>query len=281
MTNFEQQVNLFHGIFVYCGIAALLLLAVAVALFFLLKIPQVFSEITGRGAKKAIEEMEGEGAISRRIGEDGRKKRKGLTGALGTGKLRRNTGNLRRSVSSPTGLMTGQETEAVGQQTAQTFTESMETGKMSPEMNSLQPENNASGLQGQTAAQGVPDSTYQEQQASADTLRQRQEAAEESVTDTLPKNDMRAKATVSDATRFYRTGEAFDMGEAPTDVLNKRPDTADGSSATTVLGKEGETAAYQPPMQDTMVLNVGMKMPATEFHILRTIMEVHTDEVIE
>ncbi len=266
MTNFEQQVNLFHGIFVYCGIAALLLLAVAVALFFLLKIPQVFSEITGRGAKKAIEEMEGEGAISRRIGEDGRKKRKGLTGALGTGKLRRNTGNLRRSVSSPTGLMTGQETEAVGQQTAQIFTESMETGKMSPEMNSLQPENNASGLQGQTAAQGVPDSTYQEQQASAgamtDTLQQGQETIGESVTDTLQ-------------------NESFDMGEAPTDVLNKIPDTEDGSSATTVLSNEGETAAYQPPMQDTMVLNVGMKMPATEFHILRTIMEVHTDEVIE
>ncbi len=237
MTNFEQQVNLFHGIFVYCGIAALLLLAVAVALFFLLKIPQVFSEITGRGAKKAIEEMEGEGAISRRIGEDGRKKRKGLTGALGTGKLRRNTGNLRRSVSSPTGLMTGQETEAVGQQTAQTFTESMETGKMSPEMNSLQPENNASGLQGQ-------------------------ETIGESVTDTLQ-------------------NEPFDMGETPTDVLNKRPDTEDGSSSTTVLSNGGETAAYQPPMQDTMVLNVGMKMPATEFHILRTIMEVHTDEVIE
>ena len=237
MTNFEQQVNLFHGIIVYCGIAALLLLAVAVALFFLLKIPQVFSEITGRGAKKAIEEMEGEGAISRRIGEDGRKKRKGLTGALGTGKLRRNTGNLRRSVSSPTGLMTGQETEAVGQQTAQTFTESMETGKMSPEMNSLQPENNASGLQGQ-------------------------ETIGESVTDTLQ-------------------NEPFDMGEAPTDVLNKRPDTEDGNSSTTVLSNGGETAAYQPPMQDTMVLNVGMKMPATEFHILRTIMEVHTDEVIE
>lgn len=220
MRNFEQQVNLFHGIFIYCGIAALLLLLVAVSLFFLLKIPQVFSEITGRGAKKAIEEMEGAGVVSMRIGEDGRKRRKGFTGALGTGKLRKNTANLRRPVSSPTELMTGQETENMAQGTEQTMTESMMTEKMSPEMT-------ASGEQGVVT-------------------------------------------------------ETFDMGEEPTDVLNHKSwSEEEGSSSTTILNHQEPSAVYQPPQQDTMVLNVGMKTPVTEFHVLRTILEIHTDEVIE
>lgn len=197
MTNFEQQVNLFHGIFVYCGIAALLMLAVAVALFFVLKIPQVFSEITGRGARKAIEEMEGAGAVSMRIGEDGRKKRKGFTGA---------------------------ETEAVGQNIAQEVTESMETGKMPQMMVSWEEKNveNTSDL-----------------------------------------------------------SETFDLGETFTDVLNHKSDDAEGSSSTTVLSHEGISAAYQPPQPDTTVLNAGMRIPAPEFRVLRTILEVHTDEVIE
>ena len=55
--NFEQQITFYHNIFVYCAIAALVFLAIAVILFFVLKIPRVIGEFTGRDAKKAIQEM--------------------------------------------------------------------------------------------------------------------------------------------------------------------------------------------------------------------------------
>ena len=96
--NFEQMINVYHGIYIYCGIAAIAFLVLAAALFILLKIPRVFSELTGRGAKKAIQEMVDEGTAtgnltSRKIGEDGRRHRKkAKTGALGTARLRRRTG---------------------------------------------------------------------------------------------------------------------------------------------------------------------------------------------
>ena len=98
--DYEGLVSLYHGIFLYCGIGAILFLAVAILLFILLKIPRVFSELTGRVAKKAIAQMSEDGAVSgdlntsRRIGDDGRRHRKGRTGALGTSKLRRKSGSL-------------------------------------------------------------------------------------------------------------------------------------------------------------------------------------------
>lgn len=98
--NFEQQVNLFHGMCVYCAIAALGFLIIAAALFFLFHIPEVVGELTGRKARRAIDEMTAENAVSgsltsHRIGEDGRRhRRKGRTGALATGRLRRTSGRL-------------------------------------------------------------------------------------------------------------------------------------------------------------------------------------------
>lgn len=98
--------NLYHGIFTYCGIGALIFLALAIALFVLLKIPRVFCELTGRNAKKAIQEMVAEGSAtgnltSRKIGEDGRRHRKkARTGALGTARLRRRTGSLTASLAT-------------------------------------------------------------------------------------------------------------------------------------------------------------------------------------
>lgn len=94
--DYEGLVSLYHGIFVYCGIAALVFLCVAALLFIVLKIPRVFMELTGRGAKKAIARMEEAGSasgdlnsVSRQIGDDGRRHRRGRTGALGTSKLSR------------------------------------------------------------------------------------------------------------------------------------------------------------------------------------------------
>ena len=46
--NFEQLINTYHALFVWCGIAAILLVLVAVFLFFWLKIPKIFDELTGR-----------------------------------------------------------------------------------------------------------------------------------------------------------------------------------------------------------------------------------------
>lgn len=55
--SFEQLINTYHNIFVCCGAAAILCLIVSSVLFVVLRIPNVFSELTGRGAKKAIEAM--------------------------------------------------------------------------------------------------------------------------------------------------------------------------------------------------------------------------------
>lgn len=55
--NYEQQLKLLSGLSLGFGIAALVLLALAVFLFIWLKIPQVFSEYRGKNARKAMEEM--------------------------------------------------------------------------------------------------------------------------------------------------------------------------------------------------------------------------------
>ncbi len=106
MQDFEQLMNLYHGIFVWCGAAAILFLILAAVLFILLKIPQASGELTGRVARKAIAEMvdlssETGGLTSRKIGEDGRRHRSGRnrTGALGTSKLLRRTGSISGSMA--------------------------------------------------------------------------------------------------------------------------------------------------------------------------------------
>lgn len=107
MQDFEQMMNLYHTIFIGCGIAALLFLLLGIILFFVLKIPQTLGELTGRVARKEIEQMvelsaESGDLTSRRIGEDGRRHRtiKSRTGALGTSKLRRRTGSLSGSLTT-------------------------------------------------------------------------------------------------------------------------------------------------------------------------------------
>ncbi|MGN1139889.1 MAG: hypothetical protein ACI4TF_01685 [Oliverpabstia sp.] len=62
--NFEQQIRLYHSIFVYCAIASLIVLIITIILFFVLKIPKVIGEITGRDARKAISEMMEDNKIS-------------------------------------------------------------------------------------------------------------------------------------------------------------------------------------------------------------------------
>lgn len=116
--NFEQQITFYHNIYVYCAIAALIFLVIAILLFFVLKIPRVIGEITGRDAKKAIEEMTaanditGNLSTSRRLGDDGRRHRKGRSGGLGTGRLKKNTtsrsGGLGQDSNSMPNIAEGQ-----------------------------------------------------------------------------------------------------------------------------------------------------------------------------
>lgn len=118
--NFEQLMNLYGSIKIVCIIGAVIFLIVAAVLFFVLKIPSVFGELTGRTAKKAIEEMtladnSGSLGASRKIGEDGLRRKTKITGVLGTARLRRkpagNTGNLATGgLLSHGGAMTETET---------------------------------------------------------------------------------------------------------------------------------------------------------------------------
>lgn len=62
--NFEQQIRIYHNIFVYCAIASFVVLIITIILFFILKIPRVIGEITGRDARKEISEMIAENNIS-------------------------------------------------------------------------------------------------------------------------------------------------------------------------------------------------------------------------
>lgn len=55
--DYAAQMTLYHNIFRICSIAALCFFALAIVLFFTLKIPRVFGKLTGRLARKAIEEM--------------------------------------------------------------------------------------------------------------------------------------------------------------------------------------------------------------------------------
>lgn len=209
--NFEQQVVFYHNVFVYCAVAALIFLVIAVVLFFLLKIPKVFGEFTGRDAKRAIEEMMAENALSGsltslKLGEDGRRRKRGRTGSLATGRLRKNT--------------------------------IVRTGNLKMDSTESLIQNN--------------------------------------LTDQLVQN------TVSGNLSENNNGQQDNFGSAETDVL----DTF-GSAETDVLKPAEETGklpATEPvlmqPSSETVVLNQEMRQMNDEFVILRSIVDIHTDEVV-
>jgi len=244
--NFEQMVSLYHGIFVYCGIAAIVCVVAAIVLFILLKIPQVFSELSGRGAKKAIAEMtegdhSGSLGASRKIGHDGKRKKGGKTSGLGTGKLRKN---------------------------AHMFTEELgETGRMNG--NRITHPVIAGADAGYTPADAYNAADYAAEGS-----------AETNVLDTYGSDE----TNVLDNYGSEDTNVLDSYGSSETNVLNSYGDTA-----TDVLGNYGNTmplsgqtdmAAYG----ETMVLgaqsNPVNETAPTGFVVLRSIVEIHTDEVI-
>lgn len=219
--NFEQQVVFYHNVFVYCAVASLIFLVIAVVLFFLLKIPKVFGEFTGRDAKRAIEEMMAENALSGsltslKLGEDGRRRR-GRTGSLATGRLRKNTivrtGNLK--MDSTESLIQNNLTDQLVQNTV--------SGNLS-ENNNGQQDNFGS--------------------------------AETDVLDTFGS----AETDVLDT-----------FGSAETDVLKPAEETGKLPVTEPVL---------MQPSSETVVLNQEMRQMNDEFVILRSIVDIHTDEVV-
>lgn len=55
--NFENACLWYEKICLYCGIAAAVFLLLTVILFFILHIPQVFGELTGRTARRAVRKI--------------------------------------------------------------------------------------------------------------------------------------------------------------------------------------------------------------------------------
>lgn len=92
--NYESRVNLYHNIFQYCLVLAVLFLIIAIVLFIILKIPRVFGEMTGQDARRAIEAMTADnktGALGAtgKIGDDGRRQRKNEKESYRTSSLSR------------------------------------------------------------------------------------------------------------------------------------------------------------------------------------------------
>ncbi len=267
--DFEGLVSLYHGIFLYCGIAAILFLVAAILLFIFLKIPRVFSELTGRVAKKAIAQMSEDGAASgdlntsRRIGDDGRRHRKGRTGALGTSKLRRKSGSLSGGLTTEkmarSGRMEGVSGELGGMmsgaQAAGVGTESYSGGMGA----------------GALANSGAPVQTFssapaQSFAASAGYLSDDSGSAP---TDVLSSGYGTSGSLSGGMNSPGAIPPGMDDRSAPTDVLSSGPamvQSAGGSWSD--AGAAAQT--------ETMVLGGG----PGGFVVLRTIMEVHTDEVI-
>lgn len=70
MDGFEQTIQMYHSIYVGCGIGALLMLAVSAFLFFYFRIPKVYGLLTGKTAEKEIRMMKEERAGQNNVRPD-------------------------------------------------------------------------------------------------------------------------------------------------------------------------------------------------------------------
>ena len=78
VTQIEENISRYHTIWLICLIAGICFLIVAIVLFFLLNIPNVFMIVTGLSKKRAIKELDENAAyttqLSRRLTSDLKKK---------------------------------------------------------------------------------------------------------------------------------------------------------------------------------------------------------------
>lgn len=327
--NFEQLMNLFHNIKIGCLVAAIIFLAAAIALFFLLKIPNVFSELTGRGAKKAIEEMTAENssgnlASSRKIGEDGRRhRRRAFTASLNTVKLRKNTSHLS---SGLTGEMqdprnrpdTSQSAQPIGTAPGNRFDTSQGVqpigtapGNSPDTSQGVQPIAAAPGTMQDTGAGTLSRATVSPQDDSMERTTA-SGANETTIMDsgagetTVMKSDTDETTTMDvgageTTVMKHGAGETTAAsggarGTATTDVGTDSAAMTNGDMGeTTAMGGSANGAAairssgQAAELEETLVLSQEMKAETasapqpradTIFKIERSIVEIHTDEVI-
>ena len=102
----QNQMNSYHNLYVGCLIAGFVFLAIALILFFVLKIPNVFMRITGLSKKKEIKEMtdsvEYTSQLSRRLtkGKKGKKKKTKVHMMTETGTLKTAVKNTNEQYAS-------------------------------------------------------------------------------------------------------------------------------------------------------------------------------------
>lgn len=225
----ERQIALYHNLSVYCAIAAVILLVIAIFLFIWLKIPHVFNEITGRGARKAIEEMSaksvGSGDLSSvKLTESGKRKRK---------KDKTDSLSLRRRYNYTDGL---KNSDVFTNEQKNQFLKDNELLKL---------QNNNTETVPVYENQGMDDTTVIQQQENRN-MNYRRNAGSES------------------------TGMLNAIGTEETDVLIGTPESVDKSTV----------PEYVAPEADTMVLTSNMKQPDITFKMERSIIMIHTEEVI-
>lgn len=209
---FEERYTFYRNIFLYCGIAALVFLAIAIILFFVLKITQVFGELTGRTARKAVEEMASGGTptIKKKTDKKSKGKKETKKPANGTPSKKQVYSDLIGENDTPVRLVTHDDIPT-------------------PTLMPRREEETSIRSEGETEVLGV--------------------------------------GTTETETEVLGAG----MTEAETEVIG----AGIQESETTVLGAvEAETDILQMP--ETQVTP-----EKADFVVVRSIVEIHTDEVIE
>lgn len=213
---FEERYTFYRNIFLYCGIAALVFLAIAIILFFVLKIPQVFGELTGRTARKAVEEMASGGTptVKKKTDKKYKGKKETKKPATGTAPKKQVYSDLIGENDTPVRLVTHDDIPT-------------------PTLMPRREEETSILSEGETEVLGV------------------------GITET--------------ETEVLGTG----MTEGETEVLGGSQRMTGTESETTVPGAvEAETDILQMP--ETQVTP-----EEADFVVVRSIVEIHTDEVIE
>ena len=294
--NFEQLMNMYGGIKLGCGIAAIIFLIAAIVLFFVLKIPTVFSELSGRGAKKAIEEMTAENesgglSPSRKIGEDGRRHKKARTGSLGTSKLRKNTGRLTgrlntgntagmRNPAGQNGAFASGQTGGYGAaQNADTYQQNVQPQNTGAYQQNVQPQNTA--YMHQSA-----DETAMMNQGGNETTVMNSGTGETTVMNTGAGETTVMNSGAGETSVLNEgAGETMvmhaDMVQSQMPEMNRTEILYPESDMTQPMnGGIGETMVLESilPSQDKYFGGKGKAKPG--FVIERSIVEIHTNEVI-
>ncbi len=227
--------EVYHYISIGAAIAAAVMLAVSVILFFVLKIPRVISDLSGRTARLAIEDIRKQNEAS------GDKSHRSSSVNLRRGKLTEKIPKSGRIQHPPTGRIAGHTTGRMNTQSPLGKSQKMGSQKMpgstGKTQNSLAPQN---ATRSETVVLQDQDLTMV--------------LGEENVTTVLPDPDATAVLPENNATVVLSDGDA-------TKVLPQAEDTAvlPESNATVVLADSDVTAPLgaQPPESDvTAVLPV-------------------------